>query len=118
MVEDETTCRSQGLCYRDGESSNRKVQGWALMSIPCKSCGKSISFVQTPKGRHMPVDGDEPETFYLDMTVRGPDRVVTHDGEVLTGRIVGASSDAVTTVKGYVPHWDTCPHAEKFRQGN
>lgn len=65
----------------------------------------------------MPIDGEwsEPQTFYLDMTTRGPDRIVTESGEVLTGRIVTAKTPGVTTVKGYVPHWDSCTTPEAHR---
>lgn len=85
------------------------------MSIPCRSCGEPISFIQTPKGRRMPVDGSEPETFYLDTTTRGPDRIVLENGEVLTGRIVDAKTPGVTTVKGYTPHWSSCTTPEAHR---
>ncbi len=85
------------------------------MSTTCRSCGEPISFIQTPKGRRMPVDGDAPDTFYLDCTVRGPDRIVTEDGQVLCGRILKAKEQGGIVVKGYIPHWNSCTTPERFR---
>ena len=58
------------------------------MTRPCNACGAAITFVTTPAGKHLPVDGPE---FVL----------VTERGEVVRGR---------------APHWATCPKADSFRK--
>lgn len=55
----------------------------------CKWCGRPIVWVNTKNGRAMMCD-DVKQT------------VVTDDGEVVSGR---------------VPHWVTCPAADKFKRG-
>lgn len=54
----------------------------------CKRCYAFISFVKTEKGKLMPVDPKEVT-------------IITKTGK---------------TVKGYLPHWITCPNADDFRQ--
>ena len=54
----------------------------------CKSCGKSIGFIQTATGKMMPI---EP----------GVKTFINRDGEM---------------IKGYEPHWTQCPHADKHRK--
>ena len=58
----------------------------------CKGCGADIVWLETIAGRKMPVD-PERKTYV---------RITT----------IGA---AVET--GYVPHWGTCPEADKFKKG-
>lgn len=54
----------------------------------CKACGKVIKFIKTENGKAMPVD----ETLIT---------IVTDEGKVVRGRI---------------PHWATCPQANRFRK--
>jgi hypothetical protein len=84
----------------------------------CKACGEPIEFIATPKGRRMPVDPDV-ETFVLEATGAGdgePLSIVLDNGQVIRGRRARPGCTGTTTVRGYVPHWDTCPQAEKFRR--
>lgn len=53
----------------------------------CRGCGVYIEWVKTTKGKWMPVD---PALV----------TVVTKDGD---------------TVRGYIPHWSTCPKAAAFK---
>lgn len=55
----------------------------------CSGCSAEILWVKTEKGRPMPCD---PKLL----------TVVTEDGR---------------TVKGYTPHWATCPKRQAFRPG-
>jgi len=57
-----------------------------LRLVACKSCGESIHFVETRKGRLMPCNEKK-------LTV------ITVLGDV---------------VSGWEAHWATCPQAEKF----
>ncbi len=52
----------------------------------CKGCGIYIEWVKTEKGKNMPVDPNE-------ITI------ITDEGKM---------------VKGRIPHWATCPKANKF----
>ena len=61
-----------------------------LKSKPCKLCGKPIIFVSMSSGRLMPCDADSETTTI----------------SVATGE----------TLRGFIPHWATCPDADKFRK--
>ena len=61
-----------------------------LKLVQCKSCGEMISFITTAKGAQMPINPDKKVT------------VITLFGEIITG---------------FIPHWSTCPGADKFRKG-
>ncbi|WP_420768732.1 hypothetical protein ACNR9V_03105 [Parageobacillus thermoglucosidasius] len=54
----------------------------------CKGCGAEIVWIKTPNGKAMPCD---PEKKVL----------VSDEGEIVSGR---------------VPHWATCPAANKFKK--
>jgi len=56
----------------------------------CKGCGKKIKWIKTEKGKDMTVD---PEIA----------TVITEKGK---------------TIRGFIPHWATCPEAKKFRKAN
>lgn len=54
----------------------------------CKGCGAAIAWITTLKGKAMPCDP-------------GAVNVVTEDGQL---------------VRGYIPHWATCPKAGQFKR--
>lgn len=56
----------------------------------CKKCGAPIKWVKTKNNRSMPVD---------------------------IGRKV-LVTDAGSVVRGFNPHWATCPHADDFRKAD
>lgn len=58
------------------------------MMPTCKGCGREIEWVTTSAGAQMPVDPD-------------PVTVVLKDGRV---------------VRGQMPHWVTCPAADRFKK--
>lgn len=82
----------------------------------CKSCGAAIVFIPTPGGKSMPCDA---ALVFYKLNAKGKDKIVTRNGEVLTGKVLKESmpdfgkADGV----GYVPHWGSCPNADKFRKG-
>lgn len=53
----------------------------------CRRCGANIEWIKTKNDKNMPVD---PRLI----------TIITKKGRIF---------------KGYVPHWITCPHANKFR---
>lgn len=57
-------------------------------SSTCRGCGVYIEFIKTKAGKDMPVDPL-------------PVRVITEKGII---------------VEGFIPHWATCPQADKFRK--
>jgi len=54
----------------------------------CKKCGVYIEWIKTENGKDMPVDPAEVT-------------IITQDGK---------------TVRGFIPHWVTCPNADDFRK--
>jgi hypothetical protein len=59
----------------------------------CKTCGAEIIWKHTPAGNAMPLEA-RPVTMAL----------MLDDGET------------VEMVRVWQPHWDNCPHADKFRK--
>jgi hypothetical protein len=59
-----------------------------INSRPCRLCGAAILFLPTAAGRQMPVNA-------------ASTTVMDAQGHMHTG---------------HVPHWSTCPHADKFRR--
>lgn len=71
----------------------------------CKACGEEILFIETPRGKYLPVDADS-----LGVHDLASETVVTPQGIVIKG---GYGSGQV---QGYTPHFATCPFADQFRK--
>ena len=79
----------------------------------CRGCGAEIDFIRTPAGKSMPVD---PEPVLYWPRTRGSGKVVN-----LKGAVVSCTFDGPMTEPGeygYVPHWATCPVADRFKGGS
>jgi len=63
---------------------------------PCKSCGASIFFAKTVRGKAVPLDAEPEKRFTLTRS---------HDGE-----LVADLADVFTT------HFQTCPNAQQHRR--
>lgn len=74
----------------------------------CKSCGAPLVWIRTTAGKNMPCNA-EPVRF--DYKLGSKDKVVTENGEVLPAEIRSDGSET-----GYIPHWATCPEADKHRK--
>lgn len=73
----------------------------------CRQCGRRILWVRMKSGKNMPVDMAL-HNYKKDST--GKEKIVTPDGEVLTGRIlVGERGDGA----GYISHFASC---KKYRR--
>ena len=59
-----------------------------FMEKTCKKCKAKIRWIKTKNQKWMPVD-------FKEITV------ITLEGEI---------------VKGYLPHWASCPNADEFRK--
>jgi len=76
----------------------------------CKACGAEIIWIKTQSGKNMPCD-KKPVMYWKKQGTKG--KVVTKNGEVVTCEFEGNPSES--TRIGYMPHWSTCPSANKFR---
>lgn len=76
----------------------------------CKSCGAEIVWIKTTAGKNMPCDA-KPVPFTYRLGAK--DKVVTKNGEVLPADISPDEPEEM----GYIPHWATCPRADKHRRG-
>ena len=77
----------------------------------CKGCGASIVWIGTLSGKSMPCDT---MPVYYKVKASGRDKVVTPNGETISCDIV--SDPNIADGVGYIPHWGTCPAADKFRK--
>ena len=77
----------------------------------CKACGAKIIWIGMLGGKSMPCD-PEPMTYWE--KAKAKDKVVTQNGMVLSCVFEGDIQKA--TGIGYIPHWATCPNADKFRR--
>lgn len=81
------------------------------MSV-CRGCGTPLEWIRTKEGRSMPVD---PETVFV-IEGEGRDRFITDEGEVITGRRATPEEERPELTVAFVPHWKTCPDADRFRR--
>lgn len=73
----------------------------------CRQCSRRILWVRMRSGKNMPVDMAL-HNYKKDST--GKEKIVTPDGEVVTGRIlVGECGDGA----GYISHFASC---KKYRR--
>ena len=79
-------------------------------TVRCRRCQKEIAFIQTVKGKSMPVN---PTSIYF-VPAGGPNTYVMLDGTVQRGR-EPQYADKNTQI-GYISHFATCPDADKFRK--
>lgn len=77
----------------------------------CKACGAPIVWIAMQSGKSMPCDAAQ-IAYSADKT--GKDTVITPNGETLRATINPPPEEA--TGIGYIPHWATCPHANKFKR--
>ena len=86
--------------------------------MKCRGCGEDIYFVKSTRGKNIPVNGLEPDTYYLHLRDYGEPQmiVVVETGECIRGRIGKATDNGVTMVRGNESHFATCPHADEFRK--
>lgn len=79
----------------------------------CRGCGARIVFIKMGTGKYMPCD---PVPVYYKKDLNGPDRIVLECGVVISGIITKDINEA--SGAGYIPHWATCPKANKFKRGD
>lgn len=79
----------------------------SMKTTRCRGCGAEIRFMKTLKGNWTPVD---PEPIHANDANEG-DYLLTEEGELF--KVLGESDQENDF--GYVPHFATCPKAEKFK---
>ncbi len=87
------------------------MRGKVSGETACKACGARMLFVETVKGKRMPVDL-EPVEFVPDLN--GRNKYVLEDGNVVTG--VPAEPGDQDKHRGYISHFATCPYGARFRR--
>ena len=80
----------------------------------CKNCGREIDWMRTAEGRYIPVD---PEPVFV-IEGEGQDKFYAEEEGELTGRAerpgeIQTLEKKISTPLGFVPHWRTCPYAER-----
>lgn len=79
----------------------------------CKACMAAIIWIKTPAGKSIPCDATP--RYYIEKPRVGSKKIVTWNGQVLSCEY---TEDPVkATGVGYVPHWATCPYADRFKTG-
>lgn len=78
----------------------------------CKACGAEIVWLKLKSGKMHPCDAEG--VFYKPNG--GPDRIITHEGEVVSGTIVEHPKDTMLLLHGWSSHFATCPFADEFRR--
>ena len=73
----------------------------------------SIEWIRTTAGRSMPID---PEPVFIVEEDGGRERFITDEGEVVAGRRALPEEEGPACAVGFVPHWKTCPAADRFRR--
>lgn len=81
------------------------------MGSRCKSCGAPLVWVKMQSGWDMPCNPNLVQ-FWANPNAKG--RVITTTGEVVPCDFEGPL-EKMTNV-GYIPHWATCPHADRHRR--
>ena len=78
----------------------------------CRGCGAPLEWIKTAAGKSMPVD---PEPVFV-VEGDGPDSFITDEGEVIRGRAARPEEENNGLPVAFVPHWKTCPAADRFRR--
>ncbi len=77
----------------------------------CKSCGAEIVWMKTKNRGNMPCD---PSLIPFWAKFRAKGKVVTLTGDVVSCEFEGPMDDM--TDVGRIPHWATCPYADRHRK--
>ena len=87
------------------------MESMILRTSRCRVCGKRIAFIETVKGKRMPVDR-YPVPFVPD--VNGRDKYVMDDGGVITGAVPSPGDKDIHY--GWISHFASCSDPEMFRR--
>lgn len=87
----------------------------------CRGCGKQILWTRTAAEKSMPCD-PQLKAFIPDS---GPEIFITPEGETRRGRacetlpeteLVPGGRTGPEKLRGYTPHWATCPDWKRFKR--
>lgn len=80
----------------------------------CKGCGAEIDFIRTPTGKLMPVDMELVPFWQKD---GAPGKIVKRNGLLVSAVFTEEEApDGVSMSIGRIPHWATCPVADRFKR--
>lgn len=77
----------------------------------CRSCGSQIIWVKTKSGKNMPCN-----TSVVSYMKGGPDKIVTPNGDVISGTVIHPEPGQDFDGCGYISHFATCPNADRHRR--
>lgn len=77
----------------------------------CKACGATIIWIGMQSGKSMPCDAQQ-VVYWEDK--KGEATIITPNGE--TVRATLQTRRTPPTGVGFIPHWATCPRAQKFKK--
>lgn len=89
-----------------------------MTTIPCRSCGDRIGFVETPQGRKIPVNPEMVRGFWVRRPARTTDSrivLVLENGETRSGYLTSLTVEGAEAVEGYVSHFATCTDPTRWR---
>jgi hypothetical protein len=91
-----------------------------MAASQCKGCKGQIRWITTPNGKHMPVDPEHLTEWVTDEAkIEGARKIslLTSDGKVLErGYLATVLTPGSREIRGFVPHWSTCPQAHDFKR--
>lgn len=79
----------------------------------CRACGERIIWIKTTHGKNMPCNASA--VVYWD-TKKGSHTIVTQNGETIAKAELDRDIADKATGLGYIPHWATCPAADRFKK--
>jgi hypothetical protein len=82
-----------------------------MRTTKCRACGAEIMFIKSVAGKTIPVNAEQ---ITYEQKAGGSMKVVTPNGEVISGELAGDPQKA--TGIGYISHFATCPEADSFRK--
>ena len=113
---DETKKSSTGCWMRFpaiyGFNNNRRKEVYTMPNGTCRSCGASIVWIKTEKGKHMPCN---PQLVpYWERPGAAGKIILQQSGRVVSCEFDGPREEV--TGFGYISHFSTCPQSRQFKR--
>lgn len=79
--------------------------------MKCRDCGADIVFVRMTSGKAMPCNSDK---VWYRPADGGTQNIIAEAGITTRAELVEPGTPGA--YQGYVPHWASCPGANRFRR--
>lgn len=92
---------------------------WEVLTMAtCRGCGQPIKWIETRSGKAMPCDPEELSEWIVEGSGATGSRVTLQDpgGDTLSGVRSSMLAPGAREIRGYVPHWATCPNRDQFKR--